>query len=133
MKKILFLITILFTTPLIAIKPEINIQDYDYHITFEDITFTLRDTIGAINVTTISAFENILIITPKNKPQPSAHNRTSILTRAENGKMVIHLPYAWGPNMTSDYIFTIPEGIIVEIKDNAIWLAKYKDSNDLLF
>lgn len=133
MKKILFLISILCATPLIAAKPEFNIQGSNYHLTFSDVNFTLVDAIGVIDITTIplQEFENILIIKAKNKPQPSSRNRTSILTRVENGKMVIHLPYTWGPNITSDYIFTIPEGIFVEIKDSAIWLAKYENNNDM--
>lgn len=135
MKKILLLISILCTTPLMATKPEFNIKGDHYHLTFSNITFTLADAINVIDITTIPSpeFKNILIIKAKSKPQPYSHNRTSILTRVENGKMVIHLPYAWGPNMASDYVFTIPEGIIVEIKDSAIWLAKYKNNNDILF
>ncbi|MDP3532965.1 MAG: hypothetical protein Q8S31_06720 [Alphaproteobacteria bacterium] len=135
MKKILFLISILCTTPLMAAKPEFNIQGNDYHLTFSDVTFTLPDAINMIDIIKIPSpeFENILIIKAKNKPQPSSHNRTSILTRVENGKMVIQFPYAWGQNMTSDYTFAIPEGIIVEIKESAICLSSYKKSKDLLF
>ena len=135
MKKILFLISILCTTPLMAAKPEFNIQGNDYHLTFSDITFTLPDAVDMIDITKIPSpeFENILIIKAKKKPQPSSHNRTSIMIHVENNKMVVYLPFAWGSNMTSDYRLTIPEGIIVEMKDSAIWLSSYKKSKDLLF
>ncbi|MDP1724144.1 MAG: hypothetical protein Q8L85_05525 [Alphaproteobacteria bacterium] len=134
-KKILFLISILCTTPLMATKPEFNIQGNDYHLTFSDVSFTLVNGVDVIDITRISLpeYENILIINAKNKPQPSLRINPSILLRVEDGKMVVYLPYTWGPNnMTSDYKFTIPEGIFVEIKESSILLHRYKDSNDLL-
>jgi hypothetical protein len=135
MKKILFFISILCTTPLMATKPEFRIECNDFHLTFSDIAFTIPDAINVIDVTTIPLpeFEDILILNAKNKPQPSSCNRTSILTRVEDGKMIVYIPYTWRSNMTHDYIFTIPEGIIVEIKDTAIWLRKHNKSMDLLF